>query len=366
MDQPYQVLPPLSPEEYTGLKADIAARGVLVPVEYDEDDHILDGVHRVQICQELGITKWPRVVRTGLSEEEKRTHAWRLNLARRHLSRSQKRVIAGTLRQEGWAQEHIAQTLSIGQATVSRWIQQFIQMDKLPQPGTIQGKDGKRYPSTKGGRRSKLRPAAASTPASVVPQPMPSHTPEVVNPEASLSQHVDTKEASVALSPHPEAQYIAWEMPVEHQAPASTGDAPAGHGGMQAEATKRPELLQEPSEEPVQVGSTNLLAAFAALLHMIDAQGGMPSVSARWTPQTKAQYLAEIRHVKAVLATWEEVLIGAMGEAAVVHRAADGQVATLHVPAPVADEALGDMSAGLVTTSPPNADRSPDLREIIL
>ena len=30
---PYQLLPPLSPEDYAALKADIIARGVLVPVE---------------------------------------------------------------------------------------------------------------------------------------------------------------------------------------------------------------------------------------------------------------------------------------------------------------------------------------------
>ena len=46
----YQVMPPLSPEEYAALKADIATRGVLFPVEYDEDGNILDGHHRVKAC----------------------------------------------------------------------------------------------------------------------------------------------------------------------------------------------------------------------------------------------------------------------------------------------------------------------------
>jgi hypothetical protein len=31
----YQVLPPLSDDDFASLKADIAARGVLIPVEYD-------------------------------------------------------------------------------------------------------------------------------------------------------------------------------------------------------------------------------------------------------------------------------------------------------------------------------------------
>jgi ParB-like chromosome segregation protein Spo0J len=102
----YQVMPPLSPEEYAALKADIAARWVQVPVEYDDEGNILDGFHRVQICQELGID-CPKVVRSGLTDAEKRAHAWALNLTRRHLSKAQKRAIAKTLRGEGWTMERI-------------------------------------------------------------------------------------------------------------------------------------------------------------------------------------------------------------------------------------------------------------------
>jgi hypothetical protein len=37
VDQPYPVLPPLPPEEYTALKANFATRGVLVPAEEDDE-----------------------------------------------------------------------------------------------------------------------------------------------------------------------------------------------------------------------------------------------------------------------------------------------------------------------------------------
>lgn len=90
----YQVLPPLSEDDYGALKADIAARGVLVPVEYDETGTILDGHHRVRACAEIGLTEWPRLVRMGLSESEKRRHARQLNLARRHLDTAAKRLSA--------------------------------------------------------------------------------------------------------------------------------------------------------------------------------------------------------------------------------------------------------------------------------
>ena len=80
----YQVLQPLRPDEREALKADIAKRGVLVPVETDEEGIILDGFHRVAIASELGID-YPTIVRRGLTDAEKREHAFKLNLLRRHL-----------------------------------------------------------------------------------------------------------------------------------------------------------------------------------------------------------------------------------------------------------------------------------------
>ena len=89
----FQVLPPLSAEDYAALKSSIAARGVLVPVDYDEEGNILDGHHRGQICSELGITTWPKLIRKDLTDTEKRTHARQLNLARRHLDQAARRTL---------------------------------------------------------------------------------------------------------------------------------------------------------------------------------------------------------------------------------------------------------------------------------
>lgn len=96
MTEKYQLLPPLSAEEYERLKADIALRGVMVPVEIDENGNILDGHNRAQIAGELGID-YPTVVRRGLPEHEKRLHAVTLNLARRHLTDGQKTLIGRTI-----------------------------------------------------------------------------------------------------------------------------------------------------------------------------------------------------------------------------------------------------------------------------
>ena len=80
----YQLLPPLTAEERAGLTADIKARGVLVPVEKDENGDILDGHNRAAIADELGID-YPVIVRHFGSEQEKREHVLKINLVRRHL-----------------------------------------------------------------------------------------------------------------------------------------------------------------------------------------------------------------------------------------------------------------------------------------
>jgi N6-adenosine-specific RNA methylase IME4 len=79
----YQLLDPLRPEEYAALEADIRQRGVLIPVERDENGDILDGHHRSEIADRHGIP-CPSITRTFASEQEKREHVIKINLARRH------------------------------------------------------------------------------------------------------------------------------------------------------------------------------------------------------------------------------------------------------------------------------------------
>src|SRR5690554_2340310 len=143
---PFDLLPPLSEEDYEALKADIAARGVQVPVEYDEHGNILDGHHRVRACQELGIKDWPRIVRVGLSEEEKIEHALAINLMRRHLSREQRQELVARLRQRGLSIPRIAEMLGVGEATVYRDLSIFPN-EKIENPYRIQRTDGKTYPA---------------------------------------------------------------------------------------------------------------------------------------------------------------------------------------------------------------------------
>jgi N6-adenosine-specific RNA methylase IME4/ParB-like chromosome segregation protein Spo0J len=142
---PYQVMPALSPDEFAALKADIAARGVQVPVEYDEMGNILDGHHRVQACFELGVTHWPRLVRHGLSEAEKRRHARRLNLDRRHLNQEQRRdLIAAELRQAPAASDRaIASGLGVDHKTVGSVRDKLEATGEIPQLEQREGRDNR-------------------------------------------------------------------------------------------------------------------------------------------------------------------------------------------------------------------------------
>ena len=116
----YQVMPELTEDEYTELKSDIALRGVMVPIEYDEQGNVLDGYHRLRICEELGIKDFPKVIRAGMTEVEKLTHARKLNMARRQLTGDQKReLIRDQLKATPeQSDRQIAKALGVSHATV--------------------------------------------------------------------------------------------------------------------------------------------------------------------------------------------------------------------------------------------------------
>lgn len=88
----YQVMPDLEPEEYRALKQDIEKNGVLVPIAVDESGSIIDGYHRQRVCEELDIDA-PTRVYEDLSEDEKYSMAWKLNMQRRHLEQKEKKSL---------------------------------------------------------------------------------------------------------------------------------------------------------------------------------------------------------------------------------------------------------------------------------
>jgi ParB/Sulfiredoxin domain len=87
----YQLLDPLTEQQYADLKEDIAERGILTPVIVDEFGEVIDGHHRKQIAEELGTDYPSHQLQPGLSEADKLDASLALNLMGRKQTGPEKR-----------------------------------------------------------------------------------------------------------------------------------------------------------------------------------------------------------------------------------------------------------------------------------
>jgi len=144
--QPIVKLPPLPDDQLEGLRSSISVNGVKVPIIIDEKKQIIDGWHRKMIADELEYD-CPEIVEEGLTDEDKRTLARALNLARRQLNQDQKRqVIADQLietpsRSNRW----IAKQLGVSHPTVGSVREELEATGKIDQLAEVIGENGKRY-----------------------------------------------------------------------------------------------------------------------------------------------------------------------------------------------------------------------------
>lgn len=115
----YQVMPPLSADEYDKLRDEITEHGVLVPVVKDQHGNILDGHHRMRIADEIGVKYRVDVIKVD-DDRHARSLARTYNLARRHLTREQKRqMIADEITDDpGRSDRAIARIIGVDHKTV--------------------------------------------------------------------------------------------------------------------------------------------------------------------------------------------------------------------------------------------------------
>ena len=151
--EPVLKLPPLSYEAFTALKENIAVNGVLVPIIVDSDGlirRIIDGNYRKQIANELGY-ECPEIVLPGLDDEEKRTLARCLSLARRELKPEEKRaLIADQLRETpDKSLRWVAKMLGVHHTTVGSVRGEMQSTGGLSQLPRTLGQDGKYRPAAK-------------------------------------------------------------------------------------------------------------------------------------------------------------------------------------------------------------------------
>jgi hypothetical protein len=96
-----------------------------------------------------------------MMEDEKRAHARRLNLNRRHLNQEQRRDLIRQQLQETpqWSDRQIAAMLGVSNSTVSLIRKEMVAGGEVCESHTSMGADGKEYP-----RRVEYKPAVIVKP----------------------------------------------------------------------------------------------------------------------------------------------------------------------------------------------------------
>lgn len=149
----WQVMPDLTPDEFTTLKADISERGIIVPIVIDaESGEIIDGHHRLKAHEELRaegvkVQPYPREVRTFADDEERMAVALSVNLARRHLSRKQRTELVAKLRGLGYSLRKIGEVLSVDDKTVRNDLAEIAEHSAIELPERTKRKGGGSYPA---------------------------------------------------------------------------------------------------------------------------------------------------------------------------------------------------------------------------
>jgi len=152
----YQLLPDLPVAEFEALKADIAERGVVVPIDIDEDGEILDGHTRFRAWRELNKNEPPpTIVHAGLEETDKRAFARKNNILRRHLTREQIRTLVAAQLKETpiWADNRIAKEIGVDGKTVENVRGELLSTSEIPKFDRLIGTDGKYRPAKQPRRR---------------------------------------------------------------------------------------------------------------------------------------------------------------------------------------------------------------------
>jgi transposase-like protein len=156
---------PLTDDEYTLLKEDIAKRGIISPIIKDAAGNIVDGYHRNKIAEELGLTDIP-IKQVEGTEAELQAMAIALNVARRQLNAEDRRELVTKLRAEGQSTRQIAEALGVDPKTVRNDLNDAAEATGENSPvDRVTGKDGKSRPARMPAK------AKAKTPEPVEPPP---------------------------------------------------------------------------------------------------------------------------------------------------------------------------------------------------
>ena len=155
----------------------------------------------------------PEIVRTGLEEDEMRTMARALNLARRRLSTDQKQdLIADQLRETpNWSLRRVGKMSGVDGKTVASVRAEMSSTAEFPQLERTVGMDGKSRPSTfvfNGGTAANPRPNTIATPPGIC-----RFLRDLISPHYKVKTILDPSAGAGALTkPWKGTKVIAYEI----------------------------------------------------------------------------------------------------------------------------------------------------------
>ena len=202
----FQIMPPLTSEEYAALEQSIAKHGVLTPVVVDENDTIIDGHHRQQIASKLGVFCPRRTIR-DVTEQQKIAMSMTLNIDRRHLTREQRReLLAMSLKVEPEAsdREHGRRTAT-DHKTAAKVRSEMEGRGEIPHADKRTDTAGRKQPVSKtNGAQAKTTKSNSGTDESRPPLPLQIRLTAIRNDEwtrfvKELGHAADTDSVAVRL-----------------------------------------------------------------------------------------------------------------------------------------------------------------------
>lgn len=199
----WDVLRPLTDEEFASLKQGIAEDGIVSSIVLDRDGNILDGGHRLRAWRELlaegyDVPRAPLQIRQDIGSEDgnaARLLARKLSMQRRQLTQQDKRQVVAAQLRETWehADGWIAKDLGVHPTTVRARRRELI--DDPGSPFTSLPERVKR----RDGQWIRYTPDAESTPSAARPvkEAGPTDTAPV---QTTVEEHIEAARAEAATN----------------------------------------------------------------------------------------------------------------------------------------------------------------------
>lgn len=133
MPTTYDILRPLTPQEYADLKTSLKSSGQMYPIIHDQNGVIIDGHHRTRALLELGLT--PKIEVVTYPDEETRWKAvFDADTRRQSTSADRKAAAARLYSEHNMTMDAIAKALGVNQRQISRDLEGLDTMSKPPRP----------------------------------------------------------------------------------------------------------------------------------------------------------------------------------------------------------------------------------------